>query len=438
MVGAGAPAAPLGDSDFTDLMAAVGPFEPAPLIAVALSGGADSMALALLADRWAKAKGGRAVALTVDHRLRPDSAAEAARVAAWLAGRGIGHHILVRGGPPFEGDLQAQARAARYRLLDDWCTGAGVLHLLTGHHREDQAETLLLRLARGSGLDGLAGMAPVAERRSCRLLRPLLPVPRDRLRATLAGFGQAWVEDPSNNNPAFARARWRRNAALLDAEGLTSARLSTTAKQLGRARVVIEDLTAVLLARTVRLDRSGFAMVGAAPLVTAPAEVALRALAALIATLGGADYPPRAERLERLYADLPHGLAGGRTLGGCRILPRRAGLILCREPAAVAAPVAGVPGGSVQWDGRFRLTLSLAAPTGVRLGALGDRCPEAAALASLPAAVRATLPALCDAAGVLAVPALGYDRDPKRPLAGFGRLFFNPTRPLTGAGFRVV
>src|SRR5580700_10131771 len=154
---------PVAAAEFAGLMAPFEPFEARPRLAVAVSGGADSMALALLAQRWAEARGGELTALTVDHRLREAAAGEAAQVGRWLGQRGITHRILVREDGHPRGGVQAAARDARYRLLESWCREAGVLHLLVGHHREDQAETLLLRLARGSGLDGLAGMAALAE-----------------------------------------------------------------------------------------------------------------------------------------------------------------------------------------------------------------------------------------------------------------------------------
>jgi tRNA(Ile)-lysidine synthase len=217
MAGRAAPgAAPIDAAEFATLMAGVEPFEPAPRIALGVSGGADSLALALLAASWARSRAGTAVALTVDHRLRRESAAEAAQIGAWLAARQIPHHTLLwEDHPPARRGLQAAARAARHRLLEEWCAENGVLHLLLAHHRQDQAETLLLRLARGSGVDGLAGMAAVAERRSCRILRPLLGVAPARLAATLELLAQPWVEDPSNQNPAYARARLRRSLSLL-------------------------------------------------------------------------------------------------------------------------------------------------------------------------------------------------------------------------------
>ncbi|HZD25370.1 MAG TPA: tRNA lysidine(34) synthetase TilS, partial [Alphaproteobacteria bacterium] len=154
-----APGGPLTAAEFAALMAPFAPFEATPALAVAVSGGADSLALALLADGWARRRGGVATALTVDHGLRPEAAAEARRVGRWLAARGIPHRILRWRGDKPATAVQAKARAARYALLADWCRRHGVLHLLTAHHRGDQAETVLMRLAHGSGVDGLAGMA---------------------------------------------------------------------------------------------------------------------------------------------------------------------------------------------------------------------------------------------------------------------------------------
>jgi len=429
---------PIEAAEFAALIERFAPFGPAPRLAVAVSGGADSLALTLLADEWARAAGGAITALTVDHRLRPEAAAEAARVAGWLGARGIAHATLVRDGPIPSGDLQAVARAARYGLLEGWCAAHGVLHLLMAHHREDQAETVLLRLARGSGLDGLAGMAAEVEHRACRVLRPLLGTPRARLAATLAARGQDWIEDPSNLDPAYARVRLRRSAAMLAAEGLSADRLAATAGLLGRARAVLEAAVAAHLAEAVWLHPAGFAWLDPARLCAAPEEVALRTLAAVLATVSGEYYPPRLDGLERLRRQLPHDLGAGRTLGGCRVLPRRGRILVCREPAAVAPPVAAAPGAAVRWDGRFLLQLPPTAPAGLRLGAL-RAAPEAAKMRSdVPPAARATLPALGDDAGIVAVPHLDYRRnDTAAALLGV-TLGFRPTRPLARGDFTVV
>src|SRR5205823_2951019 len=152
-------------------------FEARPRLAVAVSGGPDSMALLLLADRWARQRGGEAWGLTVDHGLRPESAGEARIVAGWLAARGMAHEILVWSGDKPATGIQEAAREARYALLAGWCRAHGILHLLTAHHREDQAETYLIRRRAGSGVDGLAAMSAVRELPGCRIVRPLLSVP---------------------------------------------------------------------------------------------------------------------------------------------------------------------------------------------------------------------------------------------------------------------
>jgi tRNA(Ile)-lysidine synthase len=190
-------------------LAAIGGFESRPAVAVAVSGGPDSLALMLLADRWARRHGGVAWGLTVDHGLRPESAAETRVVAGWLAARNIPHETLTWDAAKPASGIQEAAREARYRLLAEWCRRRGVLHLLTAHHREDQAETYLIRRRAGSGPDGLAAMSAARELPGCRLVRPLLAVPRARLGALLAAEGQPFLSDPSNANPAFERSRLR-------------------------------------------------------------------------------------------------------------------------------------------------------------------------------------------------------------------------------------
>ncbi len=248
------------DPDFARLMAPLGPFEARPQLAVAVSGGADSLALALLAERWARARGGRIVALTVDHGLRRESAGEAAAVARWMKRRGIAHRILVwRGAKPGAG-IQAAARAARYRLLEDWCAARararGIVHLLLGHQREDQAETLLLRLERGSAAYGLAAMPAITERPGVRLLRPLLAVPRAALADFLRREGQAWIDDPSNRDRRYRRVHMR---AALGGDSALSKRIADSAAELGRTRAALEAGVADCLVRAVTLHPEAFA-----------------------------------------------------------------------------------------------------------------------------------------------------------------------------------
>jgi len=432
------------DSAFADLMLRFAPFEPSPLIAVAVSGGADSMALALLAGRWATARGGRIVALTVDHRLRAESTDEAARVGAWLAACGIEHHVLPWLGPyPLHG-LQAAARAARYELLGDWCRSRAVLHLLVAHHREDQAETLMLRLGRGSGVTGLAGMAPLVECPHYRLIRPLLEIPSARLQSTLQQLRQDWVDDPSNRNMAFARVRVRALDSGLASVGITPARLSSTARHLARARIALERAADTILAESVRLDPAGWISADLAPLMGAPEEIRLRCFAAMLATIGGSVYTPRLESLERLdRALVTQTLSGGRTLGGCRIRLRRDRLLIYREPAAVAPKLALMPGLSALWDGRFRVDWQpdTPSPPNLLIGALGsaaETCARAIAPADkthhLLRCVWPSLPALWQEARLISVPHLDWRLDSGTMGAV---LRFRPSKPLSSSGFWV-
>lgn len=435
------PAAPVSADEFNRLMAQFAPFESNPHLAVACSGGGDSMALAVLANRWARAQGGGITALVVDHRLRPESAREAAAVGRTLAARGIAQSVLMCDERLANGNLEDAARRARYRLLESWCENQGVLHLLTAHHRDDQAETLLMRLARGSGLDGLAGIAPASIRRTCRVLRPLLTIPPDRLRATLREFGVAHVEDPMNRDAAFQRVRMRTARTFLEAEGLSPERLAATASRLARARAALQTMVAAMLARAVALYPLGYAEVDLAVLIKAPTEVGLRALAAVMATVGGADYSGRLEPLERLYAGLPD-IGGGRTLGGCQLVPKARHVLVCREAAAVAGHLPAPPGARLQWDGRYAIIVPTEAPDGLSVGALGtdaSRLGTGAESTGVPAAVRMGLPALFDADGVLAVPGLGWRRS--SAVAAWARreiAVFAPLRPLCDYGVTVV
>jgi tRNA(Ile)-lysidine synthase len=408
----------LTPDDFARLMAPLGPFEAAPRLAVAVSGGADSLALALLAAHWARERGGEVLALTVDHRLRPQSTAEAAKVGEWLAREGIAHRILPWEGEKPAADLQAAARTARYGLLGEACARQGILHLLVAHHLDDQAETLLLRLGRGSGLAGLSAMAPERPTAWGRLLRPLLTVPRVALEAFLRHRGQEWISDPSNRNDAFARVRLRRLAGDLAAEGLTARRLGQTAGRLARAQAAVDAMVAEAAARSVTLEAAGYALLQHSALARLPDEVGLRLLAGLLLSVGGEAHTPRLERIERLHAALCAGLDSARTLAGCRIVPRGEAVLVCREPARMEPPLVLVPGARIRWDGRFEAVVAADAPPGLRLGALGPggRRQVLAQMGRtrpepVPACVIPTLPGVYHERGILAAPHLGYNRD---------------------------
>jgi tRNA(Ile)-lysidine synthase len=442
---------------FDDVMAAFGPFEARPHIAVAVSGGGDSMALTMLAAGWARRRGGRLTGLTVDHGLRPGSASEA-RVVGWqLAGAGVGHVILRHKGARPRAGLQAAARDMRYRLLGDWCQAAGVFHLLVAHTQGDQAETLLLRLQKGSGFDGLAAMPAVSERDWGRVLRPLLGVSGKSLRDWLRRVGVDWIEDPSNRNEAFARVRLRRAMAGVESAGLTAADVAAAAAEIGRARSLLEGEIAPLLARTTAVHPAGFATVNTAAFFEAPPEIGRRALVRILLTIGGGTYPPRRDSLDRLYCRLA--VVGGgdmaATLGGCRINGRGDALLVCREPRGPIEPLLVRPGAKTLWDRRFVIDVSgtrrRAGQSFVaRLGhdgwrelmaAVKSRSPLRARLKNspIPMAARLTLPVLRDALGITSVPHLTYVRrghTPKKLV--IRRAIFSPANGLSGTGFQTV
>jgi len=438
--GAGAP--PVDAAEFAALMHPFEPFEPAPRIAVAVSGGPDSLALTILLDAWARTRGGAILGLTVDHGLRAESADEARWVGEVLGARGIEHAILRWQGPKPEKVRQQQAREERYARLREYCAGAGVLHLAIAHQREDRAETVLLRVRGGSGLDGLAGIAHQREMPELRLIRPLLNTPRARLKATLRTHGLSWVSDPTNRNPDHLRVRLRRLRPALDAGGLTVANVNAFAGLIGRARQRLEAAQNALLARAVMLHPAGFARLDPAAFATAPPPVARGALTRVLLAVGGLVYPPRSERLDRFEACLRDGLGRGRTLGGCRIVPRGDAWLVVRE-AGRAPRFAVQPGERLVYDGRFELALAADAPKELAIGTLGEAgwaevtaaAPELRAH-PLPPPARTALVGLFDGAGVREVPDMGWRREGRRSLLSAWQ--FAPRRALTGGGFTVA
>lgn len=292
-------------------------------IAVAVSGGADSMALVLLAQAWTQAHNVDLYTLTVDHGLRKASVSEARQVGVWMAELGVPHHILTwTDGRARTGAVQARAREARYRLMRGWCLNHGVGHLLTAHHREDQAETVLMRLRKGSGLLGLAAMRPVRDLGGARLVRPLLDVPKARLMATLAAHGQDWIEDPSNQNPAFERVRTRELLTHLEGEGVSAERLAGAAKACAQVRQILEHATTEILSEIACPIPQGGVALDLGAFLLAPEQVRELALARSLQTVGCKAYPPPQTKLRRLLSWLGcRSTRSGpaRTLGGCEV-----------------------------------------------------------------------------------------------------------------------
>ena len=399
-------------------MAPLGPFGPAPRVAVGVSGGPHSLALALLADRWARRRGGDALALIADHGLRAESAAEAAHVARLLAGQGIATRLLCLGLSAGPG-MQERARGARLAALVAAAAAEGRPWVLLGHHRADQAETLLFRALRGSGEAGLAAMAPVRDAGAALILRPLLDVPPAALEAVVAAAGLEPVRDPSNRDPRYARIRLRQALADPDGTGPAVLALGAAATAFAARRARAEAVLAARLAGAAELRPEGFARLD--PVALGRDAVAVRALAWVMAVVGGAAFMPARARAAALLE------AGGGTLAGAWLRPAAGGAwLVLRDPGSIAGPAEARPG--TVWDGRFRL-LGPGRP-GWTIGALGRDAAGLRDRGRWPAALLQAVPAVRDTHGALAaVPSMDY---PSSEACAPFAMAFAP--PLTGGG----
>ena len=386
------------------------------------------MALMLLAAEWSRVNHRPSPsAVTVDHGLRAGSGAEALQVAKWANALSIPHTILTRKGQRLSQNIQAQARDVRYRLLGEWMTKQKIGTILTGHTMNDQAETFLMRLARGSGLDGLSCMAPNAhfplpEFYALRLTRPLLAFTHERLVEYLRERGQPWIEDPSNTNDRFSRVRMRAALPILADLGITSQQIAETTARLRSAREVIETKTKCHLNETVQLSIWGYALVSD-KFMSAPDEVLVRCLSQLIARVGGSPYAPRFEQtlsiLQWLKAGKSH--PAGRTLGGCRLencKPNR--VLITREEAALTldSPVLNLrQGESGLWDNRFEIELPGDAGLGVfavkALGTVGLKAlGKRADLPKIqPRRISVAQPSIWKGDRLMSVPSLNFHKE---------------------------
>lgn len=378
-------------------------------LAVAVSGGGDSMAALVLVAGWAAPRNIAVRAVTVDHRLRPEAADEARAVATFCDGRGIAHRTLCWAGWSGQGNLPATARNARYRLIADWARAEGIGAVVLGHTLDDQGETVLMRLARGSGVDGLSGMATERFAHGLRWLRPLLQIRRAALREVLRAGNIGWAEDPGNDNPHYDRVVARRALAVLAPLGIDAEGLAATAARMAETRAALEALARDAAARMIRVA-AGDVLIDIAAFVALPRDLRERMFAHALCWVAAADYRPRHVALRAVLDGALAGQVG--TLHGCLVSARRGGLRIGREPHAVAhlrAPVGGL------WDNRWRLTgpepVDAGAITeGLEVAALGEAglrlCPGWRA-AGLPRASVLASPAVWRRGVLVAAPLAG-------------------------------
>jgi tRNA(Ile)-lysidine synthase len=269
--------------------------------------------------------------------------------------------------------VQARARAARYELMAAYAHEHDIPALVTAHHLDDQAETFLMRLKRGSGLDGLSAIPEESVWAGLTLLRPLLDVPKARLVASAEEAGLPYVTDPSNADTRFERARLRGSLDVLARLGLTAEAIALSARRLRRARAALDRAADDFLACHGETSAAGFASVEQEALTTAAEEIALRVLSRLIGMIGGGAEPVRLVKLEALLAALKDDPRKAHTLGRCRIAPRAGRLFLFREMRREGLPVLDLkPGEGALWDNRFAIALSASAGASITVRALGE------------------------------------------------------------------
>lgn len=312
----------------------------APAVVLAVSGGPDSTALLWLAARWRAAlkSGPKLLAVTIDHGLRPQSAAEAKLVGRLARDLGVAHRTLKWIGRKPETGLQEAAREARYRLLAAAARRGGARHILTAHTLDDQAETILIRLMRGSGVSGLAAMARESELFGATLVRPLLEIPKARLVETLRAAQIGFASDPSNHDPRFTRARLRELMPALAREGLSSARLSLLARRIRRTDAAVEAIVEAAVRGLASRDRGsgGAITLNVGALMRLPSEVVLRLLGRSIAAVGK-EGPVELGKLEALMGALFDPKARSatirRTLAGALVTHGRGRMVIeCAPP----------------------------------------------------------------------------------------------------------
>jgi tRNA(Ile)-lysidine synthase len=414
-----------------------GPFESNPTIGVAVSGGADSLALSLLAAEYVKHYGGKIIAITIDHDLRADSAQEALVLKQQLQQQNIEHHIIKWQHQDLcNANIQAKARDARYQLLTDFAQQHHILHLLVAHHENDQIETFLLQLARGSGIEGLSAMRGASIKGNTRILRPLLlGINSARLRGYLQEKGLCWAEDPSNTNNKFARVQLRE--LLKPQDSLQLKRLCSTIGAMQRANHSIKISTYAHMIKAVEIHPQGYASIDRSYFLSIPTEEAWRILAAALISIGGNIYTPRLNSLKIIYEKILAPVFYTSTLGGCMIVRQGHKIIIARQLPKNYQNTLMVNCKSFLWDNRFMITFcknNNMMSGNFKIGYLGDNklikdqlLKEKIKISHIPKIALASLPVVVALDKVLEVPYIAYSGDDMRYID----CYFHPLKAIS-------
>lgn len=337
-------------------------------IAVATSGGADSMCLLYLAYLFCKASKTELVALIVDHKLRAESTQEANKVAHFIKSYGIKVKILAWEDKKPTANIQHHARKERYKLLTDYCKAHGIKQLLVAHNLQDQAETVLLRIYRGSGVDGIAGINKSIKFNEVEIVRPLLEVDRNQIERTLIQANWPWVEDPSNQNLKFERVKIRKLLAALPNKELWFKRIQLLAKNAKRTKDFLQQTTKEHFKQCIELNELGYATLDTYKFSKLHEEVGLRVLVKIFCILSGKEFKPRLKNVEKLFQKIHSNAAFIVTLGNLKIRTQKSTIVFYRELNAAEGELSLKPNSWLEWDYRFRIKVQA---HGMKVASLG-------------------------------------------------------------------
>jgi tRNA(Ile)-lysidine synthase len=325
-------------------------------IAVAVSGGIDSLALTLIAKDWATKRNIQIIGITVDHRLRKKSTEEAIYVSNLLKSKNIEHHILTLQENIPQKNIEAILRERRYKILTEFCKKKNIRVLLVGHHLQDQAETFFLRLFRGSGIDGLASMQNRSEINEITILRPFLNLDKENLRQYLVENKIQWVEDESNTDEKYLRNKIRNFLNTFEDKKIILKRINSAIEEIAKAKTIIDKEVAAANTNIFSFNPKGFYKINKPEFLNLEEDLGLRILANVLMKVSGNPYKPRLIKLKRIYQKILKGLKK-ETFYGC-VLQKVDNNNFCvyREYSAIDADIDIIPGKEILWDNRFKIT----------------------------------------------------------------------------------
>jgi len=340
-------------AEFEKHMTALGPFSKDQPIGVGVSGGKDSMVLSYFLSQWAYRQGRQCYFLTIDHRLRPESRQEALFVHQFLRQQGLHHHILTwDSGVPTAG-IQDKARKARYKLIHEWCFRHQIKTFFTAHHFQDQVETFLYRLSCHSTLTGLAGMSAKKDVYGVHILRPLLTMSPQTFSRLLSHVDWPWIDDPSNQNPKYARTQFRNLYQRLQNDGISDDHWTSLLRPLGWIRQTLDHAVDHVMEKHLQVDPFGEAKL-CPDIVHLDPKIQIRVWQKLLHGLGGKHFAPNTRKILHVMQKVtPMTGFSPFTSHGCYISFQKSRIVIAREPSNVIQKVEIKPKKVLLWDNRF-------------------------------------------------------------------------------------